>query len=420
MNQEDYDATTIPDTPGVYLFRDTKRSVLYVGRAVNLRQRVRSYFSERLEQERGVRLTEMVQRAKTIETRPTESVLEAYLLEAHLIKRYEPLFNVRDKDNTSFQYVGITEEAFPRILVIRGRQREKEAPRLRHCFGPFPRGALLKEALRVLRRVFPYRDTCTPYDKTTQRPPRKCFRAQLNLCPGMCAGAIGKREYARRIQDIVLFFTGKRHALLKRLERQRDQYSKKREFEKAEEIHRRIFALTHIQDASLIQNETTTDGEMGQGTRIEAYDIAHLGGKDTVGGMSVLIDGEPEPSEYRTFTIQNEGGDDHKALREVLTRRFAHAEWRYPHLIVMDGGKTHLALAESIVQDHGLAIPVVTVVKNERHAPRAILGKSSYKNTHEQAILKANAEVHRYTLARHKRKRNKRSLQNFKNNSLNN
>ena len=197
--KKDGNLKTVPEVPGVYIFRNTKNIPLYVGRATNLRSRVRSYFSNRLAIDRGQRLTEAVKQTKHIETRETDSVLEAYILEANLIKEYQPPFNVVDKDNKSFQFIGITKEDFPRVLVIRGRELERETAKtlFSDIFGPFPKGAILKEALRILRKILPFRDKCTPYNPQSKKQQKKCFQAQIGLCPGICDRTMEKEAYKK-------------------------------------------------------------------------------------------------------------------------------------------------------------------------------------------------------------------------------
>ena len=330
MNRDDIDFRKLPDCPGVYLFRGQRGSVLYAGRATSLRNRVRSYFSDRLGPDRGPRLIEALEKTRTIETVPTDSVLEAYILEAEYIKRYQPRYNVAEKDDTSFQFVVITKEDFPRVLCIRGRSLEQDVSgtAFSDVFGPFPRGGMLKEAMRVLRKILPYRDTCTPRVPGTGKPTRRCFRAQLGLCPGVCDGSVDKKEYAKRIRDLRLFFSGKKKQLISLLEREMRAYAGKREFEKADEIKKRLFSLKHIHDVSLIGKEYAREPDS---FRIEAYDIAHTGGTQTVGVMVVFSGSEPLPSAYRTFTVRESApGDDTGALAEILTRRLRHGEWRFP------------------------------------------------------------------------------------------
>ena len=431
MRKEDIDFRTLPESPGIYMFRGSGNILLYVGRATDLRSRVRSYFSERISTDRGVRIAEMVEKAKRVDHIVADSILDAYILEANYIKKFEPAYNVVDKDNKSFQFVGITDEAFPRVLPVRGRNLEQGIPGItfKYIFGPFPRGSLLKEALRVIRKIFPFRDSCTPYlpngerqgtggtkrkigataarrGADTAKRPKKCFRAQLGLCPGMCAGLIDEKEYAKRIREIRMFFEGRKKQLIATLEKEMKGFAKKQEFERAEEVRRRLFALTHIQDATMLQRDTTEGGS--RQFRIEAYDVAHLGGAQTVGVMTVLIDGEPETAEYRTFTIKAaKGGDDIGALKEILERRLRHPEWRFPHLIVIDGGRGQINAAEMILRDNEMRIPIVSVVKTEKHTPREILGDRENAKKYEKDIIRANAEAHRFAVARHRHRRKK-------------
>lgn len=408
MKRENIDFNTLPEVPGVYLFRELKDVVLYVGRATNLRSRVRSYFSDRLAADRGPLIAEALEKAERIEVIETDSVLDAYILEANLIKKYQPAHNVVDKDNKSFQFVGITKEDFPRVLVVRGRQLEQgvSGASFSHIFGPFPRGALLKEALRILRKILPYRDRCVLFNPMKKRSPRKCFQAQLGLCPGVCVGLMDKKEYAKRIREIRMFLGGRKKQLIAVLEKEMKAFARKQEFEQAEEVRRRIFALQHIQDVSLIKREFAEGGS--QLFRIEGYDVAHLAGAQTIGVMVVFVDGEAVPSEYRSFTIRSaKSGDDTGALREILERRLGHPEWRFPSLVVIDGGKLQIAAAERVLQNVGVTVPVVSVVKTEKHTPRDILGASEYAYTYEKDIIAVNAEAHRFAISRHRRRRSK-------------
>ena len=416
MKREDMDFRTIPRTSGIYIFRGTRNTILYVGRATDLRSRVRSYFSDTLLGTRGPRLTEAIEKTKTVETVPTDSVLEAYILEAHLIKTHEPMYNVVDKDDRSFQYVCITDEEFPRVLTVRGRTMGRGAAvPCRHMFGPFPRGGMLRDALRTVRKILPYRDTCVPYDGKTDKKPRPCLRAELGLCPGVCDGTMNAADYAKRIREIVMLFRGRKKELVRNLERTMKTHAKRLEFERAEEVRRRIFALTHIRDIALIKGDVTEPfgdaGKPSRSFRIEAYDIAHLAGTDTVGVMVVMEDDEPAHAEYRTFTIRDATpGDDIGALREMLGRRINHPEWRFPNLIVTDGGAAHMAAAEKVLRNGGMTVPVVSVVKNEKHMPRAVLGPDEYARGREKTVIRANAEAHRFAVSRHRKKRTKSLL----------
>ncbi|MDE0243619.1 MAG: GIY-YIG nuclease family protein [Candidatus Kaiserbacteria bacterium] len=408
MDRKDVDFTAFSDGPGAYLFLDAEDTILYVGRATNLQDRIRSYFSERLGADRGQRMVDALLKTERIETKETDSVLEAYILEAHLIKKHEPAYNVVDKDNKSFQYVGITDEEFPRVLVVRGRDLERGVPgtSFRYTYGPFPRGSILKEALRVIRKLLPFRDTCTPAAAGRTRP---CFRAQIGLCPGVCSGEVDAEQYKKRIREIRMVFEGKKKQLITLLEREMRDHVQEQEFEEAEVLRRRILSLTHIQDVHLIKRDELVD-ESDTAFRVEAYDIAHLGGKQAIGVMVAFINGERSFTDYRTFTIHSVPGDDIAGLREILTRRLGHAEWRLPQLIVVDGGKAHLRAAERILSDYGLSIPIVSVVKDERHKPREVLGDASLASEHERVIITSNTEAHRFAMSRHRKKRSQSFL----------
>lgn len=388
----------LPKKPGVYLFYGDKNKVLYVGKATFLRDRVRSYFDPDLPQTRGLHMVNMVLRAKTIKHVVTESALEALLLEAALIKKHRPPYNSRDKDDKSFQYAVITKEDFPRILLVRGRELFDPAKKLPYkvdtVFGPFPHGKDLKEALRIIRKILPFRDTCEPQSG------RPCFNAQINLCPGVCSGAITKTDYKKTIRRIKLLFSGKKSELLRSLKQDMKKAAKGQAFEEAERIKRIIFGLTHIQDVALIKEDSL---KTLKNFRIESYDIAHISGTASVGVMTVVDDGEVDKNSYRKFRIKSfSGADDTRALREILERRLAHSEWRLPRLFVIDGGKAQKKVAENVLEEAGLVIPVVSVVKDERHRPKDILGERRIVQVHEREILLANSEAHRFAISYHR------------------
>lgn len=403
-----------PETPGVYFFRRTKGTssdILYIGKATSLRDRVRSYFSNDISETRGPKIVGMLEECTDITFEKTDSVLEALLLEAHLIKKYQPEYNTKEKDNKSFYYVVITKEDFPRVFLVRGRDilvgtlggRKKIDYVIAHSFGPFPSGQTLRDALGLIRKIFPFRDKCMPCVGEKCKP---CFNRQIGLCPGVCTGEISEEVYNTTIKHIVHFFNGEKKTILKDLEKQMKVYAKEHKFEEAGELKKQIFALTHIHDVSLIKEENF-EAKAPSGFRIESYDIAHMSGQNMVGVMTVLEDGQIEKGEYRKFRIQhNTGADDTKALKEVITRRLGHNEWRLPNLIVVDGGLAQKKAIESVLKENMVGIPVVSVVKDERHKPKEILGDKKYL-TYEKEILLANAEAHRYAIGFHKALRNK-------------
>ncbi len=417
MNLEQYKKKMqkIPDTPGVYFFLDKSKKVLYIGKATSLRDRTRSYFSPDLRETRGPIITSMVEKATSIDFRQTDSVLEALILEANLIKTYKPKANTDLKDDKSWNYVVVTKEDFPRILLVRGKELSSYQTSFTplHAFGPFPHGMQLKEALRIIRKIFPYRDSCTPAPEVLAagKKPKACFNRQVGLCPGVCSGEISKTEYRKLVRRIVLLFSGKKGMLVRSLERDMKAAAKEERFEDAGRIRSQLFALNHIQDVSLIRDEyrsPATGAGTSNLTRIEAYDVAHLAGTSHVGVMVVVENGVAQKSEYRKFRLKSATpGDDPGSLKEILSRRLGHDEWPMPRIIAVDGSTAQINAAEKVLREYGIQIPVVGVVKDEKHRPREIRGDRNIIKDRERDILLANSEAHRFAITYHRNDRSK-------------
>lgn len=402
-------ANKIPDGPGVYFFLGKRKELLYIGKATSLRSRVRSYFSPDLSTTRGALIVDMVEKSRFIDWRETDSVLEALILEANLIRTHKPKHNTDLKDDKSFNHVVITKEDFPRVLLVRGKNLELEHPtgtRL-HTFGPFPHGLQLKEALRIVRKIFPYRDTCIPAPEILLqgKKPKPCFNQHIGLCPGVCNGTISKTEYRKIVRRISMLFQGKKIELLRSLERDMKAAAKAEHFEEAARLRGQVFALNHIQDVSLIKDEYRSPNPTVGLYRIEAYDVAHLGGSAAVGVMTVVEDAFASKAEYRTFHIKEAAaGDDPGALREILSRRLGHTEWTYPKLIVVDGSTAQMNAARAVLEKYGLHIPIVGVTKDEKHRPKALQGDRVLIAGRERDILLANREAHRFAINVHRKK----------------
>jgi excinuclease ABC subunit C len=416
MTSQDLQKYDLPDAPGVYYFLGPKKEILYVGKATSLKERVRSYFqTAQLMKSRGERLVEMVELAARIEYREAESVLEALLMEAHEIQRHQPEYNTIGKDNRSFSYVVITDEDYPRVRVVRGREisyGSDESLEGSFVAGPFPHGGELREALKIIRRIFPYRDDkCIPAEEQRDPAhPRACWNYQLGLCPGPCVGAISKKDYRKIVRRIKLFFQGKKSELVKNIEKDMHECAREHKFEEAARLKRTLYALEHIQDIALIKRDLERGSDTA-GTRIEAYDIAHLSGKETVGVMTVVEDGELEKSQYRKFRIRGQNGkvsiNDIENLKEVLRRRLGHLEWMLPQIIVVDGGVAQINAAKEVLAERGFNIDIVSVVKDNRHKAKEIIGEKGHIKNWGNSILLANAEAHRFAITYHRKLRGK-------------
>lgn len=391
----------LPDSPGVYLFKE-KGKILYIGKATSLKDRVKSYFGKDIFNTRGPIILDMVTKADDVGFFETDSVLEAIILEANLIKKHQPVANTREKDNKSFYNVVVTKEDVPKVLIIRERELQTKNYPLKTTFGPFPNGSVIREALRIVRRIFPFQD------ENSLKKDQKEFYRQIGLAPDSSSGDF-KNAYQKNIENIILFFKGKKRDIVKKLEKEMLALAKEEKFEAANEIKKKIFALNHIKDVSLIKKENIENRE--KRFRIEAYDVSHTGGSEMVGVMTVVTNGAPEKSEYRKFKIRGfDKSNDVGALREILLRRFAHTEWLYPNMIVVDGSVAQKRAAEKVLGGIGAAIPVVAVVKDERHKPKALLGGRDYIKGREDAIILANSEAHRFSIKYHKDLRGKKFL----------
>jgi excinuclease ABC subunit C len=399
----------LPDVPGVYFFRQG-RKILYVGKATSLRDRVRSYFDDDLIATRGPRIVDMVTKADHVSYETTPTILEALVREAALIKKHNPAANVDGKDDKTFLYALITQEEIPRVLTVRGKDidfKTKTAvgQKYKAIYGPFPSGPQLREGLRLIRRIFPFFDTPKPVRAESKHHKARIeFNTQIKQYPR----EFDAKEYSRTIRNVMLFLAGHGKELRKTLESDMQNAAAEERFENAAEARRQLFALDHIQDVSLIKDENLADARgRSAGMRIEAYDTAHLAGTNAIGVMTVVVDSAPVKSEYRTFRIRGvTKNDDIASLKEILSRRFNHPEWAFPQAIVVDGGKTQKKAAEGVLVAAGITIPVAAVVKDERHRPREVLGARRAGVSEADAVL-ANAEAHRFSLARHRWARGK-------------
>ncbi|MFZ2770160.1 MAG: hypothetical protein WAZ50_03495, partial [Minisyncoccia bacterium] len=202
----------------------------------------------------------------------------------------------------------------------------------------------------------------------------------------------------------------KKDLLIKNIEKEMKQLAKLEKFEEAEKLKRTLYALEHIQDIALIKRDIER-GTLENAYRIEAYDIAHLSGKDTVGVMTVVLNGELAKDQYRKFKIIGQNKkvniDDTANLREIIRRRLGHAEWALPNLIVIDGSTAQINAARSVLKERGFLIEIVSVVKDERHKAKDMIGLKGTVEKWGRSILLANSEAHRFAINFHRKLRSK-------------
>ena len=365
---------------------------------------MKSYFSTDLIETRGPRIVDMVTKSKSLKFQETDSVLEAVILETNLIKKYQPYYNILDRDDRSSQYVIITDEMWPRVFLARARdfdQLVKDGKldyAVKRKFGPYPEIGLIKEALKILRKMFPFKD------KKSHDPRHDAFYKAIGRSPYGDDSA-AHSAYEKTIEHMIMFFDGKKSKLRREVESEMKRAAEEMRFETAGQAKRLLYALEHINDMSLVKAENVRQaGTM----RIEAYDIAHLSGMETVGAMVVSVNGQPATDEYRKFKISKDQNNDAANVHELLSRRLNHPEWQYPDIIVVDGNEIQMSVAEDVLKARRISIPVIAVTKDDKHRAFKLIGLPDLIKLHKKSIIAANAEAHRYVLAYHRLRRSKR------------
>jgi excinuclease ABC subunit C len=376
-----------PAGPGLYLMKDARDRVLYIGKAANLRSRAGSYFqpSANLAASRGPWIVEMIEKVVSVEYLETASEVEAILQEARLVKDIHPPYNTDLKDAKTFPYVEITtRQEFPGVYITRNPQDVRS-----RLFGPFTSVHELRAAFVLLQKIFRFR-TCK-LDIRVKDEKRRFFRPcilyNIKQCTAPCADKISKADYKKSIASLVQFFQSKRTAVLNDFKKQMEAAATNLDFETAamyrdrirliENLDKRGIADVHIQpesfqtDPAEALEKLQVILECPQPIRIiEGFDIAHLAGESTVGSMVQFIDGKPFKDGYRKFKIKTVVGvDDYACLQEVLKRRYRRAaggEELWPDLVLIDGGLGQLNAAKEVFEQMNVPIPnLLSLAKRE-------------------------------------------------------
>ncbi len=397
--------TELPSTPGIYLFYNEKKELIYVGKATSLKSRVRSYFAG----PRSIRpIEQMMHEVVLIKHIETDSVLEAIIIESIYIKKFQPVYNVLGKDDKSWNYIMITKDEYPQVYTMREHEySQMSIDDIRKGFlyisGPYP-GLNTRATMKLLRKLF-YVSSCTPNSK------RACLYRQMGQCLGVCTGEISSRDYRRKvIRPLITFLSGGKRKLVHSFERQMESAAKHEDFEEAARLRNQLHALTRIQDIALINKNFFSDitevhESSGKKTRIEGYDISNLGKDGKVGSM-VVFDREGSMKQgYRKFKIRTvEGQSDVDCLEEVLLRRFRHTEWSYPTAILIDGGYPQVNRAKAVTTRLGILIPIVGIAKGpERKRNDFILGNTEpefvkWVDANRELLIRVRDEAHRFAI----------------------
>ncbi len=385
---------TFPKAPGVYLMKDDRGRVIYVGKAADLRSRVLQYFQPSADL--GAKKQQMVEEVCDVEFLPAESEVDALLQEARLIKDIHPRYNARLTDDKTFPYLEITtRDDFPGVYLTRAPQRTGTK-----LYGPFTNVAGLRAALGELQRIFRFR-TCTLEIEAGDpdlRYRRPCILYPIKRCTGPCAGHITREAYRKDIARLRRFLEGKRTSVIRDLTREMMALSKTRRYEEAGVVRDQLRAIqalaergkarTHLQPEVFaptvdpgegMARLTALLGASGPVRSIEGTDIANLGGREVVGVIVPFIDGRPFKAGYRRFRIRTvEGQDDFASIREVVFRRFRRLTEELsvlPDVVLVDGGLGQLHAAEAAIREVGAEMPhLVSLAKRDEEV--YVLGRA--------------------------------------------
>jgi len=413
----------LPKTNGVYCFKKSA-DFLYIGKAINIKERVKNHLQSPVFKD-----AVFLPQTDKIGYIKTNSEIEALLLEAQMIKKFLPKYNTVWRDGKSHLYVFITKEKFSRVFVGHKTQMSKSKCQIKSKIqiGPFVDSKALRQTLRLLRQIFPYR-TC----KTM--PKRPCLYKELGLCPAPCVLKVQnsklKKAYQRNIKNLIFVLQGKKQSVSKNLRKEMQTASKEQNFEKAKILRDQVFALEKVfANAQILQGAerlaAASCPEVRLRGRIEGYDISNIQGKMATGGLVVFENGAPYKSQYRKFKIKlKDTPDDTAMLKEVLQRRLEHTEWQIPQVILIDGGKAQLNIAIEIkyqmskskcqIKSKIQMSKMMALAK--RNNELFVEGKKEpilLKNLPQETanlILRVRDEAHRFALSYHKKLRSKKLI----------
>lgn len=393
--------SALPDSPGVYLMKDAKGIVLYVGKAKSLRSRVSSYFQPSADHE--PRIAAMVEQVEDFETLQADSEVDALLMESRLIKDIQPRYNAREKDDKSFTVLGISQDPYPYIFLTRemdvlARQRAMAGggtyvpagePEKATFIGPFTHSGQLRAALKVFQRIFRFR-TCTidiQEDDDKRRFFRPCLLWNIGRCTAPCADKIPRDAYVEDIRNFRRMMGGAKRDILKEMKARMKGHSDAKEYELAAVVRDQIQAIEQLRDHQDLEDSLETDlipldpvksvddlrellGMEFRPRVIEGTDISHLQGTDSVGSLVSFVDGVPFKSGYRRYKIKTvDQIDDYASIKEVVLRRFTrlkNEEAAFPDVLMIDGGQGHLNAALAALEQAGVRPPLtVGLAKHE-------------------------------------------------------
>ncbi|MBI2591969.1 excinuclease ABC subunit UvrC [Candidatus Saccharibacteria bacterium] len=370
----------LPVVPGVYFFKNAGGEIIYIGKAANLRNRVRQYFHARPSASRRVadaKTAALVKEIADIDWIEVETEVDALFIEAEMVRRYMPSYNILLRDDKSLLYIRIDYKSdYPTVSFTR-RPLDDGA----QYFGPYVSSWEVKKALRYLRRAFPYA-TARPLSQAANRR-RVSLHYHLGLDPGLEEGRTSLAAYRANLRRLMKYLRGQRTALTCEIERDMKHAAKTRDFEQAAKLRNQLFTLQSLNRQVIFSDREMLDASKDQALieitkllgldkppkRVEGFDISHIQGTHNVASMVVFINGVPCKTDYRKFKMRLAGNDDFAHMQEVVTRRLRdpnRKKWGLPDLILIDGGKGQLSAAMTARDQAGFPqIPMIGLAKRE-------------------------------------------------------
>jgi len=404
----------LPNGPGVYIMKDGAGAIIYIGKAISLKKRVQSYFSP--SRNRAFKQDLLVSNIKDIVYLPTHSEAEALLLEAGLIKKHQPKYNVELRDGKSYPMVKITSEDFPCVSICRPKKKSGAI-----FYGPYTNAGLLREALSVIRRVFPFR-TCKNI------PKKSCLDVHLNLCSAPCVGKISKKDYQAMIENIKLLLEGRQEELYDSLKKAMQEKAAQKDFEQAAALRDQMQSIASLYSTSKIKNYLQEAQQLKEALHlslvpetIEAMDISHISAAGAVGSLVYFRKGKPDKNNYRRFKIKEvKGNNDYLMLSEVARRRYSRLKEEniaLPDLILVDGGKGQVSAVKKELDKLHLDISLLGLAKEKEEIfladkKNAILLPSDSPAL--QLLQRVRDEAHRFAQSYHHILRSKDTLEEKK------
>ena len=363
--------TELPKQPGVYFHKDKAGKIIYVGKAANLRNRVRQYFQK--SRGRDPKTEALVAEINDIDWMVVDSEVEALFLEGELIRRYMPRYNILLRDDKALSYIRIDYDSdYPTVSTTR-RPLDDGA----RYFGPYFSTTGVRQSLKLLRRIFPYATRRIGGQK------RATLHYHLGLDPGLEEGKTSLEDYRANLRKLIAVIEGKRKSIEKELERDMKRASKSKDFEAAAKLRNQLFALQNLHKQVVFSDKEFLDISKDHALnelvnllsidkfpqRIEGYDISHQQGSDVVASMVAFTNGVSNKSEYRKFKTRQNRNDDFYNMHETIKRRLSHKNlkaWGRPDMVLIDGGKGQLDAATRARDEAGCEkIPFIGLAKRE-------------------------------------------------------